>query len=362
MSDTQLKRRDVTAHDVAKIAGVSQSAVSRVFTPGASVSPGTRERVLKAANQLGYRPNLVARSLITRRSHLIGVAVPANGNPFYLAALNALATAFSRVGYGMLMFPSDPLLGTDPILEDVLRYRVDALVLISIQLSSRFADECMQIGLPVVMVNRRTDSEAVSTVTGQNVYGARTIAAFLHAGEHHRYAYVAGLPGSSTSRDREEGFVEYLEEQGVRNITRRVGQYTAAGAEEAVISLLSLKKPPDAIFCANDHMALAAISIASKRYGYEIGTDLSIVGFDNIEMASWPIFSLTSFSQPLDAMLKRAVSKVLAQLNGMHEAPSHDEVVGELIVRNSARRPKTGVIDGNGYSYWHSVAESGPQG
>jgi DNA-binding LacI/PurR family transcriptional regulator len=343
MSDTPQDRRPATAHDVARAAGVSQSAVSRAFTPGASVSPATRERIVAAARELGYRPNLVARSLITRRSNLIGVTVPANANPFYHAALNALTAAFSRAGYGVLMFTSDPLRGSDPVLEEVLHHRVDALVLISTSLSSHFADECMNIGLPVVMFNRKTDSEAASSVTGQNREGARAIATFLHAGKHKRYAYVAGLESSSTSRDREEGFFETLHEKGVKAIERRVGQYTAAGAEEAVASLLSASKPPDAIFCANDHMALAAISVARVRFGLNVGEDVSIVGFDDIDMARWPVFDLTTYSQPLDDMVRRAVAAVLAQLNGTLDAAVHEESVGRLIVRGSARQPRTGM-------------------
>jgi DNA-binding LacI/PurR family transcriptional regulator len=343
MSDTPQDRRPATAHDVARAAGVSQSAVSRAFTPGASVSPATRERIVAAARELGYRPNLVARSLITRRSNLIGVTVPANANPFYHAALNALTAAFSRAGYGVLMFTSDPLRGSDPVLEEVLHHRVDALVLISTSLSSHFADECMNIGLPVVMFNRKTDSDAASSVTGQNREGARAIATFLHAGKHKRYAYVAGLESSSTSRDREEGFFETLHEKGVKAIERRVGQYTAAGAEEAVASLLSASKPPDAIFCANDHMALAAISVARVRFGLNVGEDVSIVGFDDIDMARWPVFDLTTYSQPLDDMVRRAVAAVLAQLNGTLDSAVHEESVGRLIVRGSARQPRTGM-------------------
>jgi DNA-binding LacI/PurR family transcriptional regulator len=230
------------------------------------------------------------------------------------------------------------------VLEEVLRHRVDALVLISTSLSSHFADECMNIGLPVVMFNRKTDSEAASSVTGQNRDGARTIAAFLHAGKHKRYAYIAGLESSSTSRDREEGFFDYLHEHGVKSIERRVGQYTAAGAEHAVTSLLSAATPPDAIFCANDHMALAAISVAQARFGLKVGEDVSIVGFDDIDMARWPVFDLTTFSQPLDDMVRRAVDAVFAQLNGTLDAALHEEAEGRLIVRGSARTPRTGVV------------------
>ncbi|CAB3781344.1 LacI family DNA-binding transcriptional regulator [Pararobbsia alpina] len=352
MTDGAPGRRPATAHEVAKLAGVSQSAVSRVFTPGASVAPATRERVVAAASQLGYRPNLVARSLITRRSNLIGVVVPGNGNPFYQRALEALSVAFAKLGYGVLLFTTDPLANSDPILDDVLRYRVDALVLISTSLSSRFAEECVQVGLPVVMFNRKTDSNAASSVTGENRLGAELIAEFLLAAKHRRYAYVAGLEQSSTSRDREEGFMECLARHNVKHVERQVGHYSASGAEKAVRALLGSKQPPDAIFCANDHMALAAISVARAEFGLQLGSDVSIVGFDNIDMGSWPLFSLTTYSQPVGSMVERTVDIVARQLAGDAALSVQEVTCGQLIVRDSARKPKSGLSTQDGNCIW----------
>lgn len=351
---TEPERRPTTAHDVARLAGVSQSAVSRVFTPGASVSSETRAKVLAASQQLGYRPNLVARSLITRRSNIIGVAVPEMVNPYYAAALETLSIAFARVGYRVLVFPSNPAAGSDPILEEVLRYRVDALVLISTSLSSHFADECMQIGLPVVLLNRKTDSDSVSSVTGENRDGARLIAAFLLAGGHQRFAYIAGLEQSSTSRDREEGFFEYLAEHDVRHVARQVGNFTAADSALAVRRLLSCAAPPDAIFCANDYMALTAINVAQVEFGLRIGQDLSIVGFDNIDMASWPIFGLTTYSQPIAAMVDQVVKTIETQLQGQDAGAVQHVTPGALFVRTSARRPDTGLVAVGNEWVWRS--------
>jgi DNA-binding LacI/PurR family transcriptional regulator len=348
------ERRPATAHEVARLAGVSQSAVSRVFTAGASVSPETRAKVLEASKHLGYRPNLVARSLITRRSHIIGVAVPETVNPYYAAALEALSIAFARVGYRVLLFSSNPAAGSDPILEEVLRYRVDALVLISTSLSSHFADECMQIGLPVVLLNRKTDSSSVSSVTGENQHGARLIAAFLLAGGHRRFAYLAGVEQSSTSRDREEGFFDYLAEHKVRHIDRQVGNFTAAESAVALRRLLSSSEPPDAIFCANDYMALTAINIAQVEFGLRIGQDLSIVGFDNIEMASWPMFGLTTYSQPIAAMVEQVVSIVEGQLQGQDVGAVQHVTHGQLFVRTSARTPSTGLVASGNEWVWQS--------
>ena len=156
--------------------------MSRVFTPGASVSDRTRAKVVAAAATLGYRPNLIASSLITGKSRIVGVVVPGLTNPFYAALVDTLSDALSVREYRVMVFTARHGTSADPILEEILRYRLDALVLVSAQLSSRLAEECAEVGLPVVMVNRKTDSEAVSSVTGDNRAGAACIGSFLVAG------------------------------------------------------------------------------------------------------------------------------------------------------------------------------------
>lgn len=132
-------KRAVTSYDVAKAAGVSQSAVSRAFTEGAKISPATKEKVRKIAAELGYRPSFIAQSLITRRSTLIGVVVPGLVNPFYAAVLDELSQALNLMGYRVLLFSMYRDDDTTPIMEEILRHRVEALVLVS---SSLFFTLC----------------------------------------------------------------------------------------------------------------------------------------------------------------------------------------------------------------------------
>lgn len=336
-------RRSVTAHEVARFAGVSQSAVSRTFTEGASVSDETRLKVNTAAAKLGYRPNLVARSLITGRSKTIGVTIPSLSNPFYAVMLETLSSSLAQEGYRVLLFTSHTDEASDPVLDEVLRYRVDALVLISSNLSSHFADECQQIGLPVVLLNRKTDSESVSSVTGQNQKGAKTVGAFLVAGRHRRFAFMAGSEISSTSRDREKGFFEYLKSNGFKAPMRVVGNYSVEGAVHATRELLSGAVVPDAIFCANDLMALTAINVARAEFNLKVGQDISIVGFDDTGLAGWPVFGLTSYSQPIQAMVDKAVSIIMEFFNNRQMLAKQEIIPGQLIVRDSARIPKAGI-------------------
>ena len=335
----RVKPRRPTAHDVARLAGLSQSAVSRAFTPGASISDAARLKVQWAAQALGYRPNLIARSLITERSGTIGIALGYMENQFYPAILDALAAAFGRAGYRLLLFTQDPHDDTDPMLDEVLRYRVDAVVVASIRLTSRFAEECAKANVPVVLINRRTDKEVASSVTGENQEGGGRIAAFLAAGAHERFCFMAGLEDSSTSREREEGFRSALQQGGRSAPVRVVGHYDAAAARVAAASLLGERHRPDAIFCANDHMAFATIETARHEFGLEVGRDLSIVGFDDVPLAAWPSFALTTFSQPIQAMVQRVVEITLGHLEPGGSGPVHATVPGALVVRRSARLP-----------------------
>jgi DNA-binding LacI/PurR family transcriptional regulator len=326
-----------TAHDVARLAGVSQSAVSRCFTPGASVSDAMRARVQQAANTLGYRPNLIARSLITRESTIIGVVVPDLDNPFYASVVGRLSSLLTASGRRILLFRSPATDSSDPVLEDVLRYRVDGLILISSPLSSTFADECVRTGLPVVQLNRTSMRAHVSSVVGDNVRGATEIATHLLRHGHRRLAYVAGHDGASTSQEREKGFTTALRQAGLTLAMREVGHYTQIGAEAATRRLLSASAPPDAIFFANDYMALAGLSVARHEFGVDVGRDVSIVGFDDIPMAAWPDFALTTFRQPIDDMCARTVEVIQAQVGDIGIAPSRLVLPGELVVRGSTR-------------------------
>jgi len=326
----------VTAHDVAREAGVSQSAVSRAFTPGARIAPDTRERILVTAERLGYRPNLLARSLINGRSNIVGVGVGDLGNPFFVQTLQLLSHSLDAAGLRLLMFPAEGGRQPEPSIREILHYRLDALVLLSVGLSSTLAEECRKAQVPVILYNRTTHDRGASSVISDNDVGARTIAAHLLAGGHQRIAYLAGTDGSSTNAQREEGFCAYLSEQGAPQPLRESGQFRMEAATAATRRLLARKDRPDAIFCANDTMAIAAINVARHEYGLDVGRELSIIGYDDVPMAAWPAFSLTSYSQPAPAMVEETVRLI----HGLRAAPSsHENVVleGALVVRGSSR-------------------------
>ncbi|MDB5506425.1 MAG: LacI family transcriptional regulator [Devosia sp.] len=343
-----IKRAGVTSFQVAEHAGVSQSAVSRTFTPGASISTKTRAKVLMSAKELGYRPNAIARSLITSRSRIIAVVMAYLENLFYPDVLEELGRLLAAEGYHLLLFTGFMDRDSDPVFDQLMQYQVDGIILASTSLSSELSDECATAGIPVVLFNRTTERDSVSSVTSRNREGGRLLADFLVAGGHKSFGYIAGIENSSTNRDRLGGFREQLLVHGVDELVIRTGNYSRVEAQVAAREMLSLPVRPEAIFVANDHMAVAVMDVARYEFGLSIPDDLSIVGYDDAGPARWPSYGITSVSQPVNEMTSATVDILLDQIHSGDMEPLHRIVSGELIVRSSARQPAAGVIEIDG--------------
>lgn len=346
------KKPSVTSSQVAEHAGVSQSAVSRSFTPGASIAPKTRARVLAAAKELGYRPNAIARSLITSRSRIIAVVMAYLENLFYPDVLEELGRRLAAENYHVLLFTGFKDRDSDPVFDQLMQYRVDGIILASTSLSSELSEECTAAGIPVVLFNRMTSRDTVSSVTSKNHEGGRMLGEFLVAGGHKSFGYIAGLENSSTNRDRFAGFRAALEKHGIGKIEVRTGNYSRSEAEVAARELLSLRKRPQAIFVANDHMAVAVMDVARYEFGLRIPEDLSIVGYDDVGPARWPSYGITSVTQPIKSMVEATVDILMDQIASGEMEPQHKVIAGELIVRSSARLPRTGIVESNGQRFY----------
>ena len=268
----------VTSIDVAERAGVSQSAVSRVFTPGASVSKQTADKVRKAASELGYRPNILARAMSTGRSRIIGLVLAYLDNHFYPDALEKLSHSLQEQGYHDLMFFASNASDIDSVLEEILAYQVDGIVMASVGMSSELSERCEAAGVPVVLFNRLQDDERFSGVASDNLAGGRLVAEFLYRGGHRRIAHIAGWPGAMTARDREAGLLAGLQEAGLLLHGRALGNYRLDEARAATRTLFARPTPPDAIFVANDHMAFAVMDVLRHEMGLDVPGDVSVVG------------------------------------------------------------------------------------
>ena len=203
------------AQDVADLAQVSQSAVSRTFTPGASVSEQTRRKVLAAAQKLGYRPNALARSLITRRSRIVALVMSYLENQFYPLVIEQLSQKLQKEGYHVLMFIAEVDEAADGVLAEILQYQVDGIVMASAMLSPNVARSCAEVGVPVVQFNRVSilgglARHASSSVTSDNYAGGQLVARLLVERGYRRFGFLAGLEDSSTSIERERGYRDAL--------------------------------------------------------------------------------------------------------------------------------------------------------
>ena len=330
----------VTSAEVAVRAGVSQSAVSRVFTPGASASAKTVAKVRKAAEELGYRPNVLARAMVSGRSRIIGLIVAYLENQFYPIALELLSNALQARGYHILIFTApNSTDGIEGVMQDLMDYQVDGIIAASVSMSSDLSERAQALGIPVVLFNRSQNDVGVSNVTSANRLGGRKVAEFLLAGGHERIAHIAGWQGSSTGRDRQAGFLEALEEAGQVPFALVDGMYKREVAKSCAVQLLSGQTHPDAIFVGNDHMAFAVID-AVREAGLTPGRDISIVGFDDVPLASWGAYDLTTLRQPVNRMVDSTVDLILGQIESGDAVPQEIEIEGKLILRGSARIPE----------------------
>jgi len=346
-------RRVVTSLDVARRAGVSQSAVSRALASQptqSGVSAEVRQRVMAAADQLGYRPNAIARSLITRRSRTVGLLFSYLDNPFYAGALERFCHVLqARHHHAMVFMMPDTVEGAERTMSALLEHRVDGIITATVELSSELCAFCLAADMPIVAFNRTQDAQRLSSVTCDNADGGRQVARYLLAGGHRRIAMLAGWEGASTNRDREAGFNAQLAGAGAQLFDRRVGHFDLPSTVEATRAMFAPARPsdrPDAVFVANDWSAIAVLDTLRHELGLRVPEDVSVIGFDDIATAALPPYDLTTVRQPIRRMVD-ATARLLFE-NMERAAPGNEPADDEaehvvlgarLVERGSARRP-----------------------
>ncbi len=330
----------ITALDVARRAGVSQPTVSRVFTPGARVSPKLANKVRAAALELGYRPNTLARSLITGKSRTIGLVVAYLNNPFYPEALEKLSVSLSQRGYHIMVFIAANLAEEiDPVIDGLLDHRVDGMILASVSMSNALTNRLSEEGIPFVLFNRGQENPDLAQVTAANFEGGRKAGRFLAAGGHRRIAHISGWQMSLNGRDRQAGFIAGLKEFGLEPFACIDSHYDREMAIDATKRLFAGDTLPDAIFVGNDHMAFAVIETLRGDLALNIPQDVSVVGYDDVQMAAWKTYDLTTLRQPANRMVDATVDLLLAKIDGEPVETHKIEIDSPLILRGSARIP-----------------------
>jgi len=324
-----------TSRDVARHAGVSQSTVSRALSGHPGVTAEVRCRVQAAVRELTYVPNAAARAMRTRSSGNIGVVTARLHNPIYPEMLQLLARELRLAGLRMIVWNSDET--DERAAADAARQgMVDGIIFTSATPASTTLYEEIAQRLPVVLVNRTVEGWPCDQVESDNFAGGGAVAAHFRESGRRRIGLLSGPLLPSTIRDREAGFLEGCAEPPA---LVRADAFTYKAGVEGMERLLALADRPDAVFCANDVLALGARD-AARKAGIDVPGALWLVGYDDIAMAGWAAFDLTTVRQPIEEMVREAVRLLRLRLAGEEFSRQRLRLPAALVLRGSTERPR----------------------
>lgn len=327
--------KPITSYDVALRAGVSQSAVSRCFTPGGSVSKATRAKIMTAVDALGYRPNAIARSLITQRSNMVAIIV-ANID-FHPEFTACLSRGFSERGLHVLLFTLDHEQDADHVVDQIWQYRVDG-VIAAVRLPTQHVQMFATRGTPLVFLNRLYGDIPTNAVACDQVEGERILVERLIAAGHTSFGIVKGPEDSMVSVQRVDEALEQLKRAGIEDVTLAAGDFDYDSGKRAFHDILARSgRAPDAVICANDMMALGCMDAVRYDLKLRIPEDISIVGFDGLAQAYWSSYELVTVRQPVKAMVDAAIEMLLARIDNPNLSDEKRMFSGELVHGRSAR-------------------------
>ena len=329
--------RRVTAREVAELAGVSISAVSRTFTKGASVSPATREKVLTATRSLGYQPNVLARSLMTRRTELIGLISNNFDNPAFMEIFDLFTRRLQQRGLRPLLANLSGGARTEVALEMLLQYNVDGVIVASSTLPRQFAEACAEARLPVVQAFGRAGGKvAVNVVGADNIQGGRLAGDLLRERGYRNIAFLGGPQTATSSEDRLRGLKASLRAEGLTPVAEVYGHSYSHEAGSALMRQLLRSGGIDAVFCGDDILAMGALD-ACREAGVGVPGDIGVIGFNDIAMAAWPAYNLTTIRQPIGDIIVTAVELLLGIIDQSERRADSRIFDCEGVVRGTLR-------------------------
>jgi LacI family transcriptional regulator len=332
-----LTDRGPTGFDVARLAQVTQPTVSRALRNVPGVSPATRERVLAAALELSYVPSDRGRALVTRTTHRVAIVAGELTNPFYPELVDPLRGALEAHGYRCVVIADDAGSASLPALADG---SYDGVVLTTTLRRSTLPRDLTERGVPHVLLNRVLDHAESPSCGVDNRLGATQVADLVADLGHTLVGMLHGPVTTSTGRERAQALCGRLRQRGVavrRDLARRV-PFAHDEAESAAVELLTRRTRPTVLVCGNDVIALGALS-AARRLGLSVPADLSVIGFDDIGMAGWPVIDLTTVRTDLAAMADAAATMLLAAIGG-EATPVVRRITPTLVLRGTHAPPR----------------------
>ena len=339
------RRSFASAQQVADRAGVSRSAVSRTFTPGASVSEETRQRVMQAAEALGYHVNHLARGLTRRSSNIVCIVAADLETPLRSRMVGVLTERLQRGGRVAMLINTTGSGGEDlqSALRQVLHYRAEATIILSGTPSEAITRTCIEAGQKVVLINRDDRIEGPANIAIDSALPGQVAVNAFHRAGCRRLCLVTSAQGTPSLLAREAGFVTAARAAGLEPVIWRGGRTVYATGRAAAHDLLLRPDRPDAAFCIADLVAFGFLDAARHDLGLRVPEDLCVIGFDNTDQAAWSSYDLTSFDQPAEAMTEA----VMAILDGKDTGTAQRLVVpAPLVWRRTVRGAAPGTVTG----------------
>jgi DNA-binding LacI/PurR family transcriptional regulator len=334
-------QRPASIKDIARIAGVSHSTVSRALQNSPLVNRATVEEIQRIARDVGYRASAVARGLVTRKTRTIGVVVTTIADPFVSEVVGGIELAANDNGYSVFLADSN----ADPtremnVVHSFAERRVDGIVVTSSRVGALYTPMLSKMGVPIVLINNQHPGEFVHSVMIENLQASREATSHLIGLGHLRIGYVGDRYGHQSDTERFAGYRESLEQSALPFLPELVvhGDGLPEGGTMAMNKLLSLPTPPTAVFCYNDMTALGVLRAIHMR-GLRVPSDISVIGFDDLFFASYTQPRLTTVRQPMRQMGRMALESLLHLMSGEQSAQSID-VPAELIIRESTAAPR----------------------
>lgn len=323
--------RRPTSYDVARIAGVSQSAVSRCFAPNASIAPAKRELILKVAAEIGYKPNALAQALISKRTNIVAVIIAARTNLYYPEVLAELGARLSEKDFRVLLFALSQESEVDGVLDQIWRHSVDG-VISAARLSAAQVAQFTEHRVPVVLYNRVASGAA--SVRCDSGEGERDLVGRLLAAGHTQFGLISGPLDNYVGEERRSAALMALSQAGVTEVPEVRGDFTYESGHAAMRDLHA--KGCKAIIATNDMMAIGAMDAARIDLGLLVPDDLSIVGFDGSGASRLGAYDLTTVRQPVRRMTEAAIDLLVKRIEDVSAPPEQRLFSGQLEHGSSA--------------------------